>query len=569
MGSLSDAEAAAYETSYAPSPGTPGGTLVIGAWHTAAQLNPYYTSAVADIEASRPVLRGCASVASDGKYVSDLCSSLPSQANGGITIDGGTFTLTLHLKPGLLWSDGQPLTMNDLRYTWQWANDPDQSACSSCGAGTAWPLIGAVDVSPDGLSAAIHFRQLFGGWLRWLTDPFMPEHYLSAVPVKDAAIRGYPVDPSVVRAPFSGPFVIASVAADEIDYDRNPNWHGGVSPAHQGGAYLDHLTLRFFADPAAEIAAFKTGAIDLATGLQADSHGELSAVNPAIGQALWSSLWEYDHFGINNDPDHLRGNGLWDPNVRRAIALAVDKGAIAGADFPGVNVTLACSPGPPGLWYRSEESCSPYSPPAARALLGLAGWTPDSSGWMTKSGREMRLELCTTAGHPNRVHDIGNLQRDLAAVGIRSQVHVVDGPSVFFARWDSSLPSTDCSIFRGNYDISDFGWLLQGSPYVDWFGAFSSSQWPQLVHGWGNDTRFANTAADAALGRLATDISLAAQLADASTVQDAVIGATAEIPLYYSGALTGVGIHAGNWPGFNPSPQGPTWDVEDWFYKPS
>ncbi len=37
--------------------------------------------------------------------------------------------MTLNLKPNLEWSDGQPLTMNDLKYTWQWANDPNQSGC--------------------------------------------------------------------------------------------------------------------------------------------------------------------------------------------------------------------------------------------------------------------------------------------------------------------------------------------------------------------------------------------------------------------------------------------------------
>jgi ABC-type transport system substrate-binding protein len=562
------ADAAAYRTSYAPARGVPGGTLVLGDWHAAAQLNPFYTSSGADLEASRPILRGCASVTSDGKYVPDLCASLPSETNGGIIVSGNSFSLRLRLKPKLLWSDGQDLTFGDLKYTWQWANDPGQTNCVLCGTGTAWPLIDGIDVSADGLTATVQFRALFGDWLAWLTAPFMPAHYMAAIPVAEAGSRSYPADPSVTRAPASGPFVIARISPTEIDYDRNPDWRGGVSPAHLGGAYLDHLTLRVFNDPAEEIAAFKSRAIDLALGLAADAYASLSTVDPGIGQVAVSPLWTYEHFGLNNDPNHVRGNGLWDPNVRRAIALSVDKQALAGSDFPGIAASLACSPGPPGLWYRKEESCPSYGPASARRLLGQAGWMPDALGWMAKDGREMDLELCTTAGHPNRLNDIRALQDDLAAVGIRGQVHVVDGPTVFFARWDNSLPSTECSIFRGTYDISDFGWALQGDPYVDWFGPYSSSQWPGLGHGWGNDTRFANTAADAALEGLATDVSLGSQLADASAVQDAVIGGTDEIPLYYWGALTGVGSHVGNWPGFNPSLAGPTWNVEDWYYKP-
>ncbi|HEV2004993.1 MAG TPA: ABC transporter substrate-binding protein [Candidatus Limnocylindrales bacterium] len=566
--SLTGGEAAAYGTSYAPAVGTRGGTVILGDWHAATQLNPFYTSVAADMEASRPILRACSSIASDGKYIPDLCSTLPSVANGGIVVAASTFSVTLHLKPGLLWSDGQALTFNDLKYTWQWAVDPAQSNCVLCGTGTAWPLIEAIDVSADGVTATVHFRARFADWLTWLTEPFMPAHYMAGIPIGDSAVRGYPADPSVAAAPFSGPFVIASVSPAEIDYDPNPGWHGGVSPEHLGGPYLDHLKLRVFADPAAEIAAFKSGAVDLALGLPVDSYPALSAVDPAIGQATLSSLWEYDHFGINNDPDHRHGNGLWDPRVRQAIALSVDKSAIATTDFPETAVAVACSPGPPAVWYAKIETCPSYRPAAARELLGQAGWAPDAAGWMAKNGREMNLELCTTMGHPTRVNDLKLLAQDLAAIGVRSHSNVVDGPSVFFARWETSSPDTDCSIFRGNYDISDFGWLLSGMPDFDWFDAYSSTQWPELVHGLGNDTRFANAAADAALGRLATDITLDAQLADAATVQDAVIGGTTEIPLYYGAEPTGVGSHVGNWPGFNPSPEGPTWDVEDWYYKP-
>ncbi len=72
---------------------------------------------------------------------------------------------------------------------------------------------------------------------------------------------------------------------------------------------------------------------------------------------------------------------------------------------------------------------------------------------------------------------------------------------------------------------------------------------------------------DAALNALATDVPFDAQQKDAWRVQDAYVDGIPEIPLYYRGEVTGVGVHVGNWPGYNPSAQGPTWDVEDWFYK--
>jgi hypothetical protein len=73
---------------------------------------------------------------------------------------------------------------------------------------------------------------------------------------------------------------------------------------------------------------------------------------------------------------------------------------------------------------------------------------------------------------------------------------------------------------------------------------------------------------DTALAELKTDVALGAQLYDAYAVQDAHAAGIPEIPLYYDSTITGVGVHLGNWPGYNPSSQGPTWNVEDWYVKP-
>ena len=567
---LTGVDAVVFGTKYNPGPGQPGGTLVMGEWQAAVQLNPYYTTSEADIEASLPVLRGCATISSDGKYIPDLCASLPSVANGGIVVNGNTFTMTLKLKPNLEWSDGQPLTMNDLKYTWQWANDPNQSGCTSCGPGTAWPLIDSIDVSSDGLTATVHFKQLFGGWLSWLTSAFMPQHYMSTIPVKDAAKKSYPVDSSVANAVFSGPFVITNASSSEIDYAPNPHWNGGVAPSHQGKPYLSSLKFQYFGDKNGEIAAFNSGALDLAFDLQTDSYPAMKNVPASVGTVEQDPLWEYEHLDVYQDPSHTRGvNDLWDVNVRKAVYQAIDKAKIVSTDFPGANVTIACSPTPPGVWYAKQEVCPPYDPAAAKAALLKAGYSLDSAGFMAKGGKEMNLELCTTSGNPTRLTELQIVESDLKAIGVKSYIKTADAASVVFAGWTGTTPTTDCSIYRGNYDLADFAYVLTGSPYGDYFATYSSTEWPQLGdHSGANDTRFKSAEMDAALNKLATDVSLTAQQQDAGAVQDAYVAGIPEIPLYYRGEVTGVGVHVGNWPGYNPSAQGPTWDVEDWYYKP-
>jgi ABC-type transport system substrate-binding protein len=72
---------------------------------------------------------------------------------------------------------------------------------------------------------------------------------------------------------------------------------------------------------------------------------------------------------------------------------------------------------------------------------------------------------------------------------------------------------------------------------------------------------------DAALKILSSAVDPKDQLTAMVAVQKAYVAGLPEIPLYYRAETTGVGVHMGNWPGYNPSSIGPTWDVEDWFFQ--
>jgi hypothetical protein len=73
---------------------------------------------------------------------------------------------------------------------------------------------------------------------------------------------------------------------------------------------------------------------------------------------------------------------------------------------------------------------------------------------------------------------------------------------------------------------------------------------------------------DAALATLESDVDLSKQFADAGALQDAYNAGIPEIPLYFSSVAVGLGAHVGGWPGYNPTSAGPTWETEDWFFKP-
>jgi len=566
---MSALDQAIFGTNYKPPTGAKtGGTIVMGEWQPPDNLNWFFSSAFTTIEAITPAMRGLLTITSDGKYIPDLAVSIPTIENGGVVVTGNTYTLAVTLKPGLQWSDGTPLTMNDWKATWAFANDPKQSGCIVCGSG--YPDISAVDVSADGLSATLHFKDLYPGWLNILTGGFFQAKWLSTINVADAA-KSMPISSAIASVPFNGPFMITNASKTEIDYSPNPNWHGGVDMAVGGTShapYLAGLKFQLFDSKDGEIAAFKSGAIDLALDLTQADYPTIQQTDPTVGTAELDAAWQYEHLDIFQDPSHTRGNGLWMPNVRKAIQMAINKPDLIAAIFPGAtNITPPCSQTPPTLWYAKVETCPAFDVAGANALLDPI-MPVGSDGNRQLNGKDVNLELCTTSGNPTRLTELQKTQSYLQAIHIKSYIKTGDAGSVVFAGWADTKPTTDCSIYRGNYDLADFAYILTGSPYNDWFYTYATSQWPEKGnHSGSNDTRFSDPTMDAALAALGSDVDLAKQQADAGAVQDAYVSGIPEIPLYYRAETTGVGVHLGGWPGYNPSAIGPTWNVEDWFSK--
>lgn len=567
---------ALFGSTYKPGPGVNGGTLVAGEWQAPDTLNPFTTTAFTSFEALSPVARGFITIDSQGKYLPDLAASIPTLDNGGVTVnpDGKTFDVKVTLKPNLKWSDGQPLTMNDFAYTVKLAQStPAIPGCVSCNIG--FPDIGTVETSSDGLTATIHFKQLYAGWLGFLTTAILPQHYFQSKSTADFA-KSMPVGDAATKIPWSGPFMITAASKSEIDYAPNPYWAGGVGGPHK--PYLAGLKFKFYGTKDGMIADFLAGNLDLALDMTQADYPALSKVAPSVGTAELTPAWQYEHLDVYNDPLHTRGNGLWDPNVRKAIAMSINKDDLTAKVFPGQTISpQACSPAPPGTWYRDDSvKCPAYDPAGAMQLLTTFGMTGGSAscdpqsgtGCFQYNGKTVKLELCTTSGNATRLTELQLVQGYLAKIGLQSYIKTADAGSVVFAGWADTKPDTDCSIYRGNYDLADFAYILTADIYNNYYFTYNSSQFPEIPPNQGsNDTRFSSPAMDQATNAVGTEVDLAKQLAYAQQIQAAYVAGTPEIPLYYRNETTGVGVHMGNWPKYNPSSIGPLWDVEDWYFK--
>jgi peptide/nickel transport system substrate-binding protein len=557
-----------------------GGTIIFGEWQRASQLNPYLTNAFKDFRAIRPAQRPLAGVDDDGDFIPELLEEFPSTDNGGLVFDeeGEGFTLNLKLQPDLAWSDGEPLTLDDYKWNYDWAamvGASGQVGCPYCTQlvplidsslpneerwGDANRRVDSFEVSEDGLSAAIHFTSPFAGWITMLTEIHLiaPQHWEN-VAVEDIATEMTLESPALLDIPTNGPFKIVAASADGVDYEPNEFWAADTGPN------LDQARLRFYGSKDGMFTAFLTGELDLTTNTTLADVAALQSVDPSVGRTVVDTGWQYEHLTFNHERTE---DGLDDPVVRRALAMAIDKQSLLNVLFPGAGLTPACSNAPPAQWYATEIECPPYDPEMAAQLLDEAGWIVDEeTGLRTKDGNAMRILACTSSGNPTRLTTLGRISQDWGAISVPVDIRTED-PTVYFGTWDETS-NDDCNIYRGTFDVALYTDQLSPDPYGDWFTSYHSSQpatdeFPSGL----NIARVNDPMLDELVTRLGQQMTEEDIKAVAAEIQQYVVDIALEAALYYRPEPTGVGNHLGGWEKTNPSTATSVWDIENWYFIP-
>ena len=566
-----DFEQILFNYDYKPDPGTPGGNIVVSDWQAASQLNPVISTSLANSYVLAATMRAMFTVTADGHWKPDLAAKMPKFSDDSIRTDasGGGFSMDLELKPGLLWSDGQPLTLEDLAYTWQWVLDPAQVGVTTSG----WDSIDKIDVTPDGLKATVHFKEPYAGYYGLFGTSFLPEHWMKTIPIKDAAGKSYPLSADLAKSPTNGPYKYETASSDTIVLVRNDNWKAGDHPA-----YIDKITYKYYPDnKEGEIAAFLAGEIDVALDLVQTDYDAIKGVDPSFGRALLAPSWLYEHLDLNQDGKG-QGHGhpaLQDPIVRKAMAQAIDKTAMFQTVFPGAPTATdkVCTNAVPTNYWRLPDDradCAQYDVAAANAALDTAGYTkgPDGIRVDPKSKLPLIFEHCSSnTGFRTLGGDF--LAKSMQQIGIKLNLNYVDSTTVLFANWPDVSADTKCNTYHGTYDTAEFGYSLTFDLFGNYYYGYHSEQIPTDANkGNGfNTVRFNDPEMDAALDVLKAALKPADQLQAVYKVQEQYIKQNVEIALYYRNEVRGYATKIKNllW---NPSSATELWNIEDWFIAP-
>ncbi|MBV9689442.1 MAG: peptide ABC transporter substrate-binding protein [Ktedonobacteraceae bacterium] len=405
---------------------------------------------------------------SQGAIHPGLVTEIPTVANGDISADLKTWTFKL--RPGLLWSDGQPLNADDVDFSWKLWTNPKFPAASTIG----FNLITSAEVATDKLSITFHLSAPFSPFISIWTDGFvapLPKHHFAGIAPDKILNTPDNLNPSVT----SGPFMMSeSKPGDHYTLVRNPHYYR----ASEGLPYLDKLVLRIVPNLDTVLKDLQAGSVTSAYRLDVTKRPTYEQLtNYHLVHAPFSGSYENIYFDFHNP---ILGKEL---TVRKAIAMAIDHQALINTALRGVGSpqctdhSKAYNPG-----YQADAPCPTFDPAAASALLEQNGWTKGPDGVRTKGDQRLEFQYSAASGNPTVTVAEEIIQANLQAIGIKINIH--NYPS-------STLDEIQAAGKPGQYDIVQFGNLYDYD--ADDANSLSCSQFPPNGY---NTTFYCNPALD-------------------------------------------------------------------------
>ncbi len=544
-------------TKYAPeAAANTGGTIVLGEWQFPDSLNIYYAQAETDLEAAIPSFSGLWDVTNDLKYVPDLTKDVPLVSNGGVVVNGTAMDVTVHLKDGMQWSDGSPITCDDLIATWKWNMDPANTGLA--GGTVGWEDISSIDGAGT-TTCVMHFSKIYEGYLG-LVWPLLPAKYIQSVPVKDATTKLYPMG-NISSGVFSGPYIPTEIKTDaQITYKPNPNWKtiSGHDP------YLSSLIGKYYGTADAMLAGYKAGEIDVAQDLN-DADVPKTAGMPSNEVFIHDSL-TYELLALNGASFNKKFGSDWQ-TIEKAIKETVDKQAIANGPLAG-NVTPTINFVSPLSWFYKDEGTWPgANPTQAKSDLAAAGWVAGSDGTLAKGGTKLSITLCTTTRQV-REDTLALVASELKNVGIAATVLAKPPSPDVFGGWNDVTADTQCNLQRGNFDVAEFAYVSPADP-LGAYNVYTCAGIPDNPpHNGQNITRTCIPALDAAWNQVKGSVDFNVVKTAMATVQDIYVQNAFEIPLYNRKDVWLVNPKLHNFTG-NPTTFAAEWNIGDWWLATS
>jgi peptide/nickel transport system substrate-binding protein len=372
-------------------------SLVVGTVADVHSLNPLLISGAETAAVVPLVFSLLVKADSNGRLAPDLAIAVPSVANGGISRDGKT--IVYHLRRGVLWQDGAPLTSADVAYTFRQVMNPRNNVPARDGYDKVVGL-----ETPDAWTVRIRLSEPNSAMLSYFFGPdgnypVLPEHLLHQnADLNHVAFNGAPVG--------SGPFrVVEWARGDHLRLERFDRYFRG-KPA------LRAITLKTLGSPETLLVEMRTHEIDATFNASVTRLSDLQKISGV--RAVRAPVYGAAMVGFN-----VRDPMVSDVRVRRAIVEAADLPRIVDQASHGTLTVTGAGRGFYGPDYDPSIAAAPaYNLAGANRLLDAAGWVRQGQGVRKRNGVALTPSFVYIRGLPEAESFAVLLQAQLQRAGI-------------------------------------------------------------------------------------------------------------------------------------------------------
>jgi peptide/nickel transport system substrate-binding protein len=395
-------------------------------------------------------------------------------------------THTFRIRPDMQWSDGQPATCEDARWTYQLVLDAVASETGYIGSGYLEPYLTnaglkTVECSDDlTLVATTEFPTTL---LTQAYVPILPKHVwegYTLAQIGDTTADGYfdNAPPVVGTGPYTA---VEWVPGEFIRFARNERYWG-----NQGAA--DEVIIQTFSAADTMVQALKSGEIDYVRGVGADQFDALANEPDIVAVEGFANGYTYISFNTRGNQEGYNGStsALADIAFRDALGYALDMDRLVEATLAGHGV-VGTTNVPPyhKKWHVEPDSPRRFDIEEAKRRLDAAGYGLDGDGdRLDKDGKKIELRLTWPDSEAELSTNAQFIQEWFGELGIGVDAFVTEEGKLL-----DDLLGPDAGG-TANWDFYMWGWVGDPDP-MSLLSFFTTGQLGGL-----NDSFFTNARYD-------------------------------------------------------------------------
>ncbi len=405
-----------------------GGELRLIQWQAPSMLSPHVSTGDKDYLAACLIMEPLMHYLPDGTLIPNLITEVPTVENGLLAED--LKSVTYKLLDGVTWADGEPLTADDVLFTYQWVIEP-ANASTSAGVYEAIESMEVVDPQ----TVQVFFANPNATWFQPHAGTefgyVYPKHVLDVEDGKAAH------DAFLLNPMGTGPYKAESFSPnDQVIYVINENYRDPNKP------FFERVNLKGGGDAAsAARAVLQTGDYDYAWNLQVEPQILAELEQGGKGVLKIAPGIDVERLLIQFADPHTEVDGqraekstvnprMGDKAVRQALNLAVQRDVIsqqlyAGEEFEPATANILT--GIPSM--ESPNTSWEFNVEEAKRILEEAGWTMQGDV-RAKDGVELSITFVTSI-NPVRQKEQAIIKQALDEIGFRTELRQVDA-AVFF-----------------------------------------------------------------------------------------------------------------------------------------